>query len=284
MPEVRVFATPDSVPLVRKSTHVDGFFSPLEFTIDFTGWQDARRKIVNEVYSRCGDGWAVWLWGLYGTEDGRTFKYKLYDYWKGTSKADRENFERLLSRRAPPKLLIKAKWSWAEQDPLARNAQTSARNLRKIMNAKATVAEGAGNASLIEYHRNPRSLEDALIGCTEIAACIRDLGEKWKRPNGAKIIAPPELFDSIVEAVECDGSPSLQARHVVASDEYVEFVRQAVAGIPSKDGVKEKSIKSIEVEDREDEFLPLTIKHGFLHFNIPSSLYSMPSMPNRSAP
>lgn len=141
---------------------------------------------------------------------------------------------------------------------------------------------------LLEYSRTPRCFHDALLERKELSECVRLLEASSlasELDGGLKIFVPPELYGMTVSALK-SRSERLQSRHVVASDSYVQAVREAIAGIPSKHQVRVKSATSLEgsgslQQDEvgaaalfDDELFPVEVKHTFLHIAVPSSVRS----------
>lgn len=160
------------------------------------------------------------------------------------------------------------------------------------------VDDGSGSVmrvSVLEYSRHPQALRQALLEGEQLRSCRLGLAERGLQPElpgGAKVFVSPDLFEAVAEAVR---DKDLKPWHVIVSDEFLALVEETVAALRSRDQVREKSRKSLEVpavchtcdasvqHDSQyglvniDADIPFLISRTFIHIKVPSSLRSVPN-------
>eukprot|EP00928_Gymnodinium_smaydae_P081218 TRINITY_DN64771_c0_g1_i1.p1 TRINITY_DN64771_c0_g1~~TRINITY_DN64771_c0_g1_i1.p1 ORF type:complete len:615 (+),score=50.05 TRINITY_DN64771_c0_g1_i1:70-1914(+) len=139
----------------------------------------------------------------------------------------------------------------------------------------------------LEFSRTPKSFHAALDMSSVLKECqhvMKEAGFACKLESGTRLYLLPEQYDGTRRAI---ADLNLQSRHVVTSARFVLAVTDAIAGIHSREQVKEKKRQRLHVEqevantsDTQNEFdfdVPRLIKNTFIHIPLPTSLCSMSS-------
>jgi len=290
---VSITATSDSTHPDLNPTHVSGTYSVARFKVEFRGYKRLKKDVEVGIAKHYSDGHRRWVWGLSGSEDGRSFKYTLYDYWYGSNEQHRQTFKTLIeSAKKGSSIQIRAKWSFNTgglSESLALSTHANARLAHNMVHSEARHEQ---EVRILEVTRTPRCFEDALAECLDLEPCrtaLEKSGFDWRRDNGVKLFVPPEWYEPIVEHLDVE---HYEARHIIASDEFVLSVREVIRKLPSRHEVKVKREVSAVVKEQlpaehdecEKGRLPIEVKNTFLHVRIPPSSSCRASTHPHTAP
>lgn len=304
MPSIRIEASSDTLPRPTQSTHVSDYYCKPEFTVEFTGWKNLRKEIQKQIAIHYEDGERRWIWGLYGSDDKRTFKYQLYDQWKincteRSIQEDRNRFEAKL-RASPASLIIKAKWSFKEQGLEARSAQKNDSIARQRLDA-AMGTQSSPSQDEIPFHYEVYRLQqtlqwliDELLEGPSFSAerkARADAGLDIQEPSGAINFLPPYAEAMIKEDLE-QGGVRLYSSYVIIESSKAAKLKEAIktarATRTRADShgrgtlkIKRRWESSVDIELCTSLSL-VNVRNGFIHVHMPSAMKSISSVHPRT--